>query len=365
MLKLHVIQAEFGDCLLLEYGTSSKPRFTLIDGGPPGVYERHLRPVLQEIGGAGVKLDLVALSHVDNDHIIGLLDYFAELRSGAGAASLPAAGGLWHNSFGRAIDPDSDIDVRLQSLITNTRAAVMTTAGMAVNGISEGNSLRLAAQALQIPINDGFPDDLIVVDTAPASIKLDNLMIRIAGPTQANLDALRAEWEEWLDTHEDAIGTDDPLVMANSDQSVPNLSSVMFLVEGGGRTILFTGDGRSDHLLDGLGQAALLDDKGRMHVDVLKLPHHGSNRNATRTFFKKVTADTYVASANGRDDNPDLATLIWIVEAARDQQRRIKLVATNGTPSVKKLLEEYDRTEYGYDLDVLPANRHRTTLDLA
>lgn len=364
MLKLHVIQAEFGDCLLLEYGTSVKPRFTLIDGGPATVYDRHLRAVLQAIGGAGAKLDLVVLSHVDNDHIIGLLDYFAELRTARGAGALPIVRGLWHNSFSRSIDPEGDIQVRLRALITNTRAAVMTNAGMAVNGIAEGNSLRLAAQALQIPINDGFPDDLILVETAPSPIQLDNLAIRIVGPARANLDALQAEWNEWLDTHEDAIGTEDPFVMANSDKSIPNLSSVMFLVERGGKTILFTGDGRSDHLLDGLRQAGLLDDKGRMHVDVLKLPHHGSNRNATRTFFKNVTADTYVASANGKDDNPDLATLIWIVEAARDQQRQIKLVVTNRTPSIQKLVEEYDRTEYGYQVDVLPAKRHQITLEL-
>ena len=39
-----------------------------------------LRPELQNIAGRGGKLDLVVLSHVDNDHVIGLLDLMAELR---------------------------------------------------------------------------------------------------------------------------------------------------------------------------------------------------------------------------------------------------------------------------------------------
>lgn len=365
MLKLHILQAEFGDCLLLEYGTPSRPRFVLIDGGPPMTYERHLRPILEGVGARGHDIDLVVLSHVDGDHVIGLLDYFADLRAPSGAGTLPPVRKLWHNSFGRTIDPAGNLRIRLQALLTSTRASVMANAGMAVNGIAEGNRLRLAAQALQISINDGFQDDLIIVENAPSPIAIENIAIRVVGPTQANLDALQAEWQAWLDEHEDQIGSDDPFVMANSDQSIPNLSSIMFLVEGDGKTILFTGDGRSDHLLDGLRQAGLLDADGRCHVDVLKLPHHGSNRNATKTFFKKVTANTYIASANGKDDNPDLATLIWIVEAARDQQRRINLVVTNRTPSVKKLLQEYDPAEFGYASDVMQENAHQKTLEVA
>jgi hypothetical protein len=172
------------------------------------------------------------------------------------------------------------------------------------------------------------------------------------------LNNLEQEWIEWLDANEDAIMSDDPFVMANSDGSIPNLSSIMLLAEADGRTMLFTGDGRSDHLLDGLGAAGLLDAAGRMHVNVLKLPHHGSNRNITKTFFKKVTADTYVASANGRDDNPDLATLIWLVEAAKDQQRDVKIVVTNRTPSVKKLLEEYPLADFTYTVEVLATGKH-------
>lgn len=364
MFKLHVVQAQYGDSLLLEYGTATSPRFMLIDGGPPMTYQQHLRAVLEDIVQTG-KLDLVALSHVDADHIIGLLDYFAELRTENGAGTLPAVKGLWHNSFARAIDPSGEIRSRLQGLMTVEAASVMAHAGMAINGIAEGNSLRLAAQTLQIPINSGFPDDLILVDTATDPVKFGNLRLQIVGPTQANLDALQKQWEEWLEKHEEAINSGDPFLMANSDRSVPNLSSIMFLAKADGKTILFTGDGRSDHLLQGLGQAGLLDEDGKLHIDVLKLPHHGSNRNMTKKFFKAVTADTYVASANGRDDNPDLATLIWLVEAARDQSRKVKIVVTNRTPSVEKLLEEYDPAEYGYKIDTLKNGLHRKTLTLA
>jgi hypothetical protein len=355
MFNLHIIQAAYGDCLLLEYGTNAK-RYILIDGGPPDTFRIHLHPVLTQIVNSGGALDLVVLSHVDTDHVTGLLDYLSELRTAN--HGLPVPQGLWHNTFTATVDPNGVIQPRLAGLITPTRANIMSVSGLAVQGIKEGANLRTIALALPIPINKGFSGNLISVDNAMGSRTFGSLEIRIVGPTQVNLNELENEWIGWLNTHENSILSNDPFVMANSDRSVPNLSSIMFLAKADSRTMLFTGDGRSDHLLTGLSQAGLLNANGQMHVNVLKLPHHGSNRNVTRTFFRKITADIYVASANGRDGNPDLATLIWIIEAAKDQQRQIEIVFTNRTPSVEKLIEEYPQNQYGYSIQVLAADQH-------
>jgi len=371
MMKLHVVQAQFGDSLLLEFGTRQARRFVLIDGGPPFTFKQALHESLQTLMPTPRILDAVVLSHVDNDHIIGLLDLVAELRrqQADGEPATLEIRELWHNAFSRAIDPNGDLQTRLRSILSVPGAAQqMRLAAEAVTGIGEGNGLRLAALAMSppIPINPDFPGDLIVVDTAGAPRTFGNLTFRVVGPTQANLDALAVEWKKWLDAHEDAIGSGDPFVMANADQSIPNLSSIMVLAEADGKSILLTGDGRSDHLLSGLRTTGLLPPTGgRLHVNVLKLPHHGSNRNVTKTFFKTVTADTYVASANGKNDNPDLATLIWVVEAARADNRQIELAVTNRTLSIDKLLEEYPEDEFGYTVRILPKEDRFMTLTLA
>ena len=81
--------------------------------------------------------------------------------------------------------------------------------------------------------------------------------------------------------------------------------------------MLLTGDARGDHVLEGLEAANLLKD-GKCHVDLLKLPHHGSNRNLEPKFFEQITADHYVVSSNGeRFDNPDQETLEWLAAARR------------------------------------------------
>jgi beta-lactamase superfamily II metal-dependent hydrolase len=369
MLTLRVVQAEYGDCLLLEYGTASSPRFLLLDGGPAVTYERHLRAELQKIAASGGKLDLAILSHVDSDHIGGLVGLMADLREqrAAGVAETIAVDALWHNAFHQTIGRGNEMELRLHAMMAaaDARGSMVTAATMAVQGIQQGHQLRLAAASLGIPINPGFPRGLVQVSDAPQSIPLDNLVLRVIGPTRGDLDRLRQSWAEWLDEHNRAVASGDPFTVARVDRSVPNLSSIALLAEAHSRAILFAGDGRGDHLLQGLKQCALLDSRGHLRVDVLKVPHHGSNRNTSRSFFRAVQADRYVISANGRDGHPNLATLIWIVETARRQRREIEILVTNETPSTHQLLAEYPAEKYGYKLTVMGEGVHSMILELA
>ena len=362
MFALSAINSFFGDSLLLEFGSANNPRYILIDGGPATTYEKHLSNVLTKLKTDGHDLEFMVLSHVDTDHVTGLLDYVAEIRNGA--ANLPDVKGLWHNSFSQTIDTDGTLAPRMQAALAAAGVQAMSTSSIAINGISEGHQLRTQALAVPIPLNAGFASGLILADGGAPWLS-GNLEIIIVGPTQANLDALREDWEEWLDNQEEAINSGDPFVMANSDRSVPNLSSIQFLAKADGRTMLLTGDGRSDHLLQGLRQADLMSANDTLHVDLLKLPHHGSDRNVTKTFFKKVTADTYVASADGKDDNPDLATLIWIVEAAEADGREITIVCTNDTLSTGKLQEDYDPGDYGYTITFRSKSSDTIRIELA
>jgi len=366
MFKLHVVQAQYGDSLILEYGTAASRKYVLIDGGPPDTFTDDLSDALKAIVKTK-KLALVALSHVDKDHIVGLLDLLAALEEDD-VNDRPrriAVAGLWHNSFSNTIDPDGEITTRLQMLMTmaGSMGTAMPFAADSFFGVKEGHRLRLLARKLSIPVNKGFADDLVLVETAVEPISLGKLKLRVVGPNQANLDALRADWLAWLATTERRMAAD-PTTLANADQSVPNLSSIVLLAECGGKTILLTGDARSDHTLSGLEQAGLLTG-GKLHVDVLKVAHHGSNRNVTRTFFKNITADTYVISANGRDGNPDHDTMKWIVETAHAAGRPIQLVVTNATPSTKKLKQTHKPADFGYTLTVKPEDKHSIAVTLA
>ncbi|MFN7768617.1 MAG: hypothetical protein ACK5UC_15560, partial [Planctomycetaceae bacterium] len=80
LFSLDVLRAAKGDCLCLHFGTARKPGLILIDGGPATIYEDSLQPRLNQIrkqrkiaDTKPLPVDLVMISHIDDDHIQGML----------------------------------------------------------------------------------------------------------------------------------------------------------------------------------------------------------------------------------------------------------------------------------------------------
>src|SRR5262245_22669005 len=110
-MKLTIFQSDMGDCLLLE---SSNGRRILCDGGMASSMERFVRDELGALRKANKKIDFVYISHVDNDHITGVLRLlqdelewriFDHNQVTGGRKKKPAfprppkIGGIWHNGF--------------------------------------------------------------------------------------------------------------------------------------------------------------------------------------------------------------------------------------------------------------------------
>lgn len=109
----------------------------------------------------------------------------------------------------------------------------------------------------------------------------------------------------------------------------------------------------------------MLDANEKLHVTLIKLPHHGSDRNIDYEFFTHITADIYAASGDGSNGNPDYKTLKWLVTAAKAQNRRPQIVVTNRTGNVKKILRDYPPSKYGYRLRTMRPQWHSTKIGMA
>lgn len=354
MFKLRVVQAKFGDCLIVQYGVKNSQKYILIDGGPGGVYRNFLKPELEKITASGGELELVVLSHIDGDHIVGLINLTEELKEQQADDADPIIKihGLWMNTFESSIGKNNQLSQSVQTLFSRVQnvQSTMPQGELAFLSIPQGNTLKRNAMILEIPINEVVNSGLISYETMPDSLKLENISITIIGPNEKNLKKLEDEWRKWIQKNEAKMMLSNPEVLANADQSVPNLSSIMFMMESGGKRILFTGDGRGDFILEGLEKQGFLDDEGKVHIDVFKAPHHGSIRNAAEDFFHKVTADTYVISADGHHHNPDRDTLQWIVESADRRKQQIRIICTNETDAIKKLLKDFPPKKHHYEI---------------
>ena len=371
MLNLHIVQAQHGDSLLLEYGTPPEPRYILIDGGPSTVYKDHLQAVLKQIQKAGGALEQVVLSHVDDDHVKGLLDLMKELKrqQEKNEPLTIDVRALWHNSFSDTLGPE--VEDGFAKFLENSGeiSDLMPLSAAEGKSIAQGDELSNLAVDLGVPINPGFdPSCIITVDQAGGPLSEENLELRILGPSLQNLEKLRQDWLDWLAEQEEKLSAKDLLddkAIGDADASVPNLSSIMFLAKADGKTILLTGDGKGDDVLVGLQQANMLEPDGTCQVDVFKLPHHGSQRNVSPEFFRRLTADKYVISANGKYGNPDPPTLQWLVTAAKEQGRAIEIWITNPTDGTRELVDKYPPDEYGYRLVEMESGAHEMILTLA
>ena len=366
MIRLHIIQARFGDCFLLEYGDETSPAYMLIDGGPRRTYEEQLKPALLQLLKGHETIDDIVISHVDNDHIVGVLDLLTELQfqHDTKAKSFLNIGQLWFNSFSNTIGT-KEIENRIGKIsrVASMNGVRMLEMSMAVNGIREGGMVLNRTKVLGIPINKDVSTGYYLAAKNMPVIKRANLEIIVAGPTVDNLKNLQVEWEEWVSKNEQKIaeGKYTREVAAVMDRSVPNLSSIVLLIKADGKSILLTGDCRCDHLQQGLIETGL-SDNGALHVDIFKVPHHGSMRNASRQFFETDTADIYVISADGTYDNPDDETLYWIVESAHAAGRKIRLVLTNETVSTASLMQKYEPGKYDYEIQFMGKGEHFLTL---
>jgi hypothetical protein len=317
-LCLEVLRAEHGDCLLLHHGDD----LMVIDGGPAGVYDATLKPRLQELMAARPEplfIQMVMVSHIDNDHIIGLMDMFEEAVDRQENYLGPAewrAGELWLNAFGALTGASNSTEgtgVNASAL----EALVATAPGMeseaVTAGVKSGITLHRDAIALNVDCNVSFRGGLVQRGGAAATVEVaPGLTFTVLAPTEKQLEKLQTKWNEWEQKH----AHPDATAAENLDRAVFNLSSIVVLARSGQRTLLLTGDARSDHIMDGLKDAGLLTDDGPpLMVDVLKLPHHGSIRNVNAHFFERVRARHYVISANGRDGNPENETLTLLCDA--------------------------------------------------
>ena len=337
---LDVRRARKGDCLILHYGSKNDPGLALIDAGPSNVYKPHVKPRLAEIrkarglaADATLPVDLLMVSHIDDDHIKGVLELTKELIEAKSAQRpLPVKiKNLWHNTFDDIIGNDPK---ELTKAVTAQFGAASLAGEPDVDGldpaaarvlasVSQGFRLRDDAKVLGLE-NLEFKKQLILAKKKSKKIDMGKgLSFIVIGPMHDEVVALQKDHDAFLKKKE----KEKDALASFTDTSVANLSSVVVLAEVGKKRILLTGDARGDKVLEGLELVGLLknDGKSKIHVDILKGPHHGSDRNVEPVFFRRITADHYVFSGDGEHGNPERETLQMLLDERGDEDFTVHL----------------------------------------
>ena len=367
--SLEALPAKHGDSLLLHFGKKDDPRLIVIDGGPSGVYKAALAPRLEQLRaerGGTLEIEILMVSHLDDDHVRGVLDFSQSLLDDEERAAAYRVATIWQNAFedvvGEPVEP-----VVAEAAPAAARPAELDAV---VASVGQGRRLRDNARALRWQENDPFDGFVTAPNDAGVEVDLDPLKLTVVGPREKELDDLRKEWEEQTAKMKKADEKETAKIAAYLDGSVFNLSSIACLAEVGKRRMLLTGDARGDTLLLGLEAADLLPSgDGEMKVDLLKVPHHGSSRNVEQKFFERIRARHLLISADGRHGNPDLETLEMISKARPDDDFTLHLTYAEFDgevgPQIEKFFASEKKEKRKYEVRFRQADEPSLTIDLS
>jgi beta-lactamase superfamily II metal-dependent hydrolase len=303
-LRVEMLPAEHGDCLLIEYGNRARRSRVLIDCGTARTYKTELKPRLEQLAPDQRHFDLFILSHIDDDHIGGAIRLMRDM---------PTLGlsfdDIWFNGWTH-IEP-------FQSLMGARQGEVF--------------SQHLRQQGLPWNVWQGG-GPIVVPDTGalPSVTLAGGMTLTLLSPTPRKLGALANSWEKVIVKSGKVPGSDSflggartmltglPDVPAladasfSSDGAEANGSSIAVLAEFAGRRILLGADAHAPVLLESLQR---LTGGAPLELDAFKLPHHGSRNNLSRELVQQVRCRDWLVSTSGRSFyHPDPEAIARVVK---------------------------------------------------
>jgi beta-lactamase superfamily II metal-dependent hydrolase len=352
MLKLEMLPAGCGDCLLLDYPLEGQSRRILIDGGTPGSYPALRARLLRE---QRRHFDVIVVTHVDVDHIGGVLALLQDRELGV------TYDDLWFNGFAhlKSFQEDS----------LGKAGGAPATVGQEPTdrlGPAQGEALAVLARAGRW--NEGFGRKAIVVPDSGDLPRVElpgGVVVTVLSPTPSTLRKMELVWEKELRLIEkelavravpgsdasDRLGGLNVKALAvepeQRDDAPANGSSIALLVEQGPHSLLLAADAWP-HVLATSLQRLLRERKvPQLTVGAVKLPHHGSKRNVTREWLDLVDCRNFLVSTDGsRFGHPDPQAIARIVTTK--QKQGIQLHFNAASKSALCWRSDSLQLQYGY-----------------
>jgi beta-lactamase superfamily II metal-dependent hydrolase len=301
MLKIKFLKAFNGDCILLTLQPNTREeKCILIDGGSSSTYiSRKKSKKKSEYGALKILtdqlrehekiIDLLILTHVDDDHIAGILEWF---ENDAKAYELIKE--VWFNSgtliaqhFKAGENADLDPEFKLPNLGTDT-------------SIPQG--IRFGKYILEKKI---WKQEIFMQgkDTL-----WNNAEFKFLSPNENKLEHLLKEWKKSEATLDTSLKIDDYNISIEhfisidkfeEDKAFPNGSSIAFIFTFENRNYLFLGDSHPSVIVEGLSKRGF-SKKFPLTAEMVKLSHHGSRGNTNVELLEMVNSSLYIVSTNGQ-----------------------------------------------------------------
>lgn len=288
---IKILPAYAGDCLIIQFGV---PVVTVvIDGGTAKTYSQGLLKLeLEQIG----VIDLLILTHVDNDHIGGFLKFFS--------------------------DPLKKCIIR--KVIFNSGSVLSDTLDIGVPFANTQDTEMSVKQG--ITLEKYFIKEGLLIEkrfVAGEEYEIAGAKFEFLSPQNEDLNDFAKNWQieadDELDMSSKKLDYNEPVESLlkksfNEIGSLQNKTSLAFLLTQGGKKVLFLGDAFPSVVEGALRQKGF-NETNKLKVDYVKLSHHGSKHNTSPGLTAVISCNHFIISTNGSNGNPSKECLSRVIQS--------------------------------------------------
>ncbi len=296
--SIEVMKVKHGDCFIIHCFKGGEEGIIVIDGGPTKC-RTEVKRKLKNIGC----IDLMILTHFDDDHIGGILEYVKEY---ADAPNFPVRE-LWVNC---AKDIECDTNVNISYSQASRLDHVL-------NKISKASEAEWKENICCGYMKSFAYADITVI--APTKVVqginyqeykyyLENLSdLNCSGTHKVSPDA-SIKFEDLAQRTKISPST-------SNLSNLINMASICAIIECDNLKLLMLGDSYPQDIIDSLTSIGY-SNTNKLKIDYVKISHHGSRNNTSNELLDLIDCDNFIISTNGgmgRSSHPSRETIANIL----------------------------------------------------
>mgnify|MGYP003624479126 CR=1 FL=1 len=355
----------------------------LIDGGYVNTFREFIKPELVKMNSKDISLNHIVVTHIDKDHISGIIKLINENN----ISPFIEIDNIWHNSFKhiKQFNPDIkfkgksvqelQLDYNLQEEQTQTTKDISAV---------QGSTLASVLLESNYNWNVEFGGKAVSVDNFITVGLTDGIKLKLLSPSTEKLSALNLDWKKELyskgystteDLEEFSEIAFESLVAKQKEQKLlkkknvsaaslnieelaksaffednasANGSSIAFIIEHKKKKLLFLADAHPSIIINNL-RLHYKEENFPIYFDIIKISHHGSQKNTSLELLKMITSQQYIFSTNGKTYNhPDKETISRIISQKTTYTK--ELLFTYHLESTKEFKDDKLMKEYNYQI---------------
>lgn len=379
-IRILSFKADNGDAFLIKFDNGQN---ILIDMGMPKTYENEIRQELIKLRKQKRKIDLLIISHIDEDHISGAIKFLEENKND----EIIEISEIWHNSYkhlqfdkSKVSEVKEDTISILKSIIKQNQITDITD-GVQDISCKQGSSLASLIHQYGYAWNTTFSNSAIFIENK-AEVAIGDLKFIFLSPSQEKLKKLSKKWLQELSKKKYSFEISDEKIFDDAfefymkflededikississkkslnfeelseieekDNSVTNGSSLAFIIEYKDKKLLFLGDSHKDIVFDSL--AKLKDKDYELKFDLMKVSHHGSNKNISNRLINLITCNKFLFSTDGLSHkHPHFETISKII--VKNTESKKELFFNYELNIFEKINDKEQKDKYNYEI---------------